>query len=209
MIGETFGDLTVLFENGRSKDGQKKYSCKCVCGTEKTFISGNLKKGNSTNCGCKRRAKCAIRMKTLNVKHGKTNTKIWKTWKGIVERTTKKYSPHFIRYGGNGIGIHKEWLNFEAFAKYIGEPPSNKHSIDRLDNKKGYIPGNVRWATMKEQAHNRNTNVWVLLNQNVTLLSEAAKILGISKSSASRWVKKGKLTKVNDKESLCTETKSF
>jgi len=196
MIGKVFGDLTVLFEEGRSNDGQKKYRCRCVCGTEKAFISGNLKKGNSTNCGCKRRAKCAVRMKLLNLTHGKTNQKVHRTWKGIVERTTKPYSPHYQRYGANGIGIHKDWLSFDKFFKYMGNPPTEKHSIDRIDNTKGYEPGNVRWATAKEQAANRCTNIFVIVEGKKMILSEAAKQIGISKSTASRWLQNGKLQKV-------------
>jgi hypothetical protein len=132
-------------------------------------------------------------MSQLNLRHGKTNTKLWRTWKGIVERTTVQTSSHYSRYGGAGIGIHQEWLVFETFASYIGEPPSSKHSVDRINNSIGYFPGNVRWATAKEQALNRSTNIFVNLNGVMVVLSEAARILGVSKSTTSRWYASGKL----------------
>lgn len=194
MIGKKFGMLTVVSEAAKEPKNSKHYICLCDCGIQTRVLSSNLTRGNSTSCGCKRKKTCAKRMAGLNARHLQTNTKLWRTWKGIVERTTKPYSMHYPRYGGAGIGIFKDWLVYEEFAKYIGQPPTQHHSIDRIDNSKGYFPGNVRWATMKEQARNRKTNVWVTVNDCVMTLSEAAQALGISKSTACRWVKSGKLT---------------
>lgn len=196
MIGLVFGKLTVLSESGRSKDKQKMYLCRCECGKEKIVIAGNLRKGNSTSCGCARKNKCSARMSFLNFRHGESKTKLWKTWKGVVERTTIKNSSHYNRYGGKGIGIYSDWMVYENFARDVGFPPSDLHSIDRIDNSKGYFPGNVRWATMKEQASNRSTNVFVLVDEEKMILSDAAKKLKISKSSASRWVRSGRLKKI-------------
>jgi hypothetical protein len=195
MIGEVFGFLTVLGEDGRSKDKQKKYKCVCVCGTQTTVISGNLKKGNSTSCGCKRISSCSARMKTLNLRHGQAKTKLWKTWKGIIERTTKPYHQNYKNYGGAGIFVCEEWLVYENFANYIGIPPSDSHSIDRINNSKGYEPGNIRWATAKDQAHNRKTNVWVIVGEEKMLATDAAKKLTVSKSTIGRWIQSGKLKK--------------
>jgi hypothetical protein len=61
----------------------------------------------------------------------------------------------------------------------------------------GYEPGNVRWATAKEQAANRKTNVYVVLNGERMILAQAAQTLGMSKSSASRWLTQGKLQSAN------------
>ena len=193
MIGKKFGKLTVQFLFVERKYGQKVYSCICDCGNVSIVLSGNLKNGNSKSCGCSRKKTCSIRMFGLNLRHGQTKTKLWKTWKGIVERITCPTSAHYSKYGGIGIGIYLEWLVFENFAFYIGQPPTPLHSIDRIDNSKGYEPGNVRWATAKEQAANRKTNVYIVLNDKIMILAEAARVLGISKSSASRWLAQGKL----------------
>ena len=195
MIGSKYGKLTVISLSGRSKDKQKVYLCKCDCGNESNVVSGNLKKGNTKSCGCVGKEKSSIRINLLNFQHGETSTKLWKTWKGIVERTTCKTSSHYKKYGGIGISIYKDWLTYEVFANYIGQPPSQNHSIDRINNSKGYEPGNIRWATAKEQASNRKTNIRVLINNQVMILSDAAKELNISKSTASRWFKEGKLEK--------------
>jgi hypothetical protein len=44
---------------------------------------------------------------------------------------------------------------FLDFLAHVGKKPSLKHSLDRIDNNRGYEPGNVRWATAKEQMQNR------------------------------------------------------
>ena len=196
MIGKIFGKLTVLFEVGRSNDGQRTYLCQCECGNKTIVISGNLKKGNSRSCGCARKKTCADRMRLLNFKHGQTNTKLWRTWMGVLERTTVVTSANFKRYGGRGITVCDDWKDFEIFAKDVGEPTSDSCSLDRIDNSRGYFPGNVRWATAKEQASNRSTNVWVWKDGEKMIASEVAKKVGVSKSTIARWIKSGKLQKI-------------
>ena len=193
MIGSKFGMLTVVSEVDRDKNSLRRYACKCDCGGSSIVLAGNLKKGNSTSCGCKRRDSSSKRMKTLNARHLMTDTKVWRSWAAMLERTTSKTCQHYPRYGGAGIGVFVEWLVFENFYAYIGDPPSNEHTIDRIDGSNGYFPGNVRWASKKEQALNRRTTVWVCVNGEVMHLAGAAVALGVGKSTASRWLKSGKI----------------
>jgi hypothetical protein len=193
MIGLKFGRLTVLEMVGRYKNGDAKYRCICDCGKERVVLSGNLKKGNTKSCGCLHKEASAKFWGAFNLRHGKTKTKLWKTWSGILDRTTCKNHHAYARYGGAGIGIFEDWKIFENFAAYIGEPPSDTHSVDRIDNSKGYEPENVRWATKKEQAENRRATIFVNVDGKRVCLSDAAKMLNISKSTASRWFKAGKL----------------
>jgi hypothetical protein len=63
----------------------------------------------------------------------------------------------YARYGGRGITVCDRWReSYEAFLADVGRKPSRAHSIDRFPDVDGnYEPGNVRWATAKEQADNR------------------------------------------------------
>lgn len=63
-------------------------------------------------------------------------------------------------YGPLGVAVYEPWRHdFAAFLADVGPRPSSKHSIDRWPNPSGnYEPGNVRWATAKEQANNRRNS---------------------------------------------------
>jgi hypothetical protein len=74
----------------------------------------------------------------------------------MIQRCTNPKFKQFKDYGGRGISLYPEWqVSFQRFIDHIGPRPSKHHSVDRIDNSKGYEPGNVRWATSKEQTVNK------------------------------------------------------
>ena len=80
----------------------------------------------------------------------------------IVQRCHNPRHPKFHHYGGRGITVADEWRGSggaDLFAAHIGKRPSSKHSVDRIDNNRGYEPGNVRWATQQEQMLNTRCTV--------------------------------------------------
>lgn len=96
--------------------------------------------------------------------HGMTGTAIYARWKEIKRRTGAPSSSNYKNYGARGINLCEEWQqSFKAFFEYLGNPPTPKHTIERIDNSKGYEPGNVRWATYREQSLNKR-----LLRKNKT-----------------------------------------
>ncbi len=98
-------------------------------------------------------------------KDGRKAHPLYDIWAKMVSRCTRPSDPSYSNYGGRGITVCDEWLtDFFAFAGYVGERPEGRYpsgfplyTLDRVDNNRGYEPGNVRWATIREQSLNRRT----------------------------------------------------
>lgn len=87
--------------------------------------------------------------------HGASHTAMYKRWSGMIERCRNKNNPKYHNYGGRGIKVCKRWHNFANFLADVGNPPTSKHTLDRIDNDGDYEPRNVRWATPTEQSYNQ------------------------------------------------------
>lgn len=86
-------------------------------------------------------------------------------WAQIVQRCHNKNHPKYPRYGGRGITMDPRWReSFVTFLKEVKKRPTKKHQIERIDNDKGYWPGNVRWATRLQQAQNTSRSRFVEIN---------------------------------------------
>lgn len=75
----------------------------------------------------------------------------------MIQRCTNPNNPAWRLYGGRGITVCARWRDFPAFLADMGERP-NGLTLDRIDNDRGYEPGNCRWATWSEQRSNQRRN---------------------------------------------------
>lgn len=133
------------------KNGKIFYvgTAKCpYCGTFFDVRITNLRIGQKS-CGCKKG----------NIKHMMKGTRPYQTWRGMKDRCTNPNTKYWKRYGGRGIKICKEWLNFECFWKDMKDTYDDTLSIDRIDNNGDYEPSNCRWATMEEQSINKENSI--------------------------------------------------
>ena len=89
-------------------------------------------------------------------------TYLYRTWAGIMQRTTNPNNTGAHRYSERGITVAKEFQRYEVFRGYVlqqlGPRPEN-YSIDRIDNSKGYQRGNLRWASTTTQNRNQDRNI--------------------------------------------------
>jgi hypothetical protein len=128
-------------------------------------------------------------------KHGQAGgenkpSKAYLAWRSMKERCLNPNNIHYHRYGGRGITVCKKWANsFEAFFADVGEPPDGAW-LDRINNNKGYKKGNVRWATVRQQANNKSTNNFVRFNGKRQTLAEWARELEVPyQLLMNRWVR--------------------
>ncbi|MDF3858100.1 hypothetical protein P3W70_07070 [Achromobacter denitrificans] len=190
LAGQRFGILTAV----QRVDG--KWQCTCDCGSVRLVLANNLKKGNSKSCGCVGRAKCARRMASLNRVHGDAGSKEHQIWAGIIKRCTRPSDMHWPKYGAQGITVAPEWMSYEQFLADMGRAPTPAHTIDRIDNNAGYSADNCRWATPFQQAQNRSTNRYTVVDGKVVCFSEAARLLGIERSRIFSMARRGLVEEV-------------
>lgn len=175
LNGKRFGKL-VAVRVAKVTNRKTLWLCKCDCGKTCLVRRGNLVSGHTKSCGC-------VKTKTLKVKattHGKSKTRIYYIWTSMKQRCYCAKNQAYQRYGGRGIKVCNEWMDFENFYEWaIHSGYACDLSIDRIDNNDDYKPSNCRWATAKVQNENKSSNVLLTYQNETKTLSEWSEDIGI------------------------------
>lgn len=189
--GDRFGRITIVSEaerhinpNGKTN---RKFHCVCDCGSEKTIFLFSLTQGHTKSCGCLQKEI----LKDSLITHGMARTAEYKTWIHIKSRCLNPHNTRFHDYGGRGIKICDRWLSFDSFYEDMGNIPSHKHSIERVDNDGDYKPENCRWATNEEQANNRRTSRLIEFNGRTLSISQWAIHIGVHRATIQSRIDRG------------------
>jgi hypothetical protein len=150
--GDTFGKRTVLEFVGSDEKNNRLYRTQCICGEKSIISASKLRMGIADSCQL-----CAV------VTHGLSAHPLHRLWKTMVARC---YNPKNISYkycGSRGIQVYESWRQspkdfIEYIESYLGPKPTGEHQLYRINNNGNYEPGNVRWATPKENCNNRRNS---------------------------------------------------
>ena len=148
LTGQLVNSWYVIEKTGH-KNGRQIWKCRCKCGNIRELICAAIKRQKT--CGCFRK------------KHGhspsknQTVTTEYNSWQAAKKRCNNPSDKDFYRYGYRGITWPVEWNDFTVFLEDMGPKPSAKHTLDRIDNEKGYYKRNCKWSTPHEQAKNRRS----------------------------------------------------
>ena len=176
LSGQKFGRWTAISCNLK-KHNRRYCKCRCDCGSIYEVAAQTLINGASTQC-----------INCFNIQRDGSNYTghpLYQIWKSMHNRCELKSNWQYKNYGGRGIKVCKRWDNLSNFINDMGARPSKRHSIDRIDNNKGYNPENCRWASYKQQANNRRSNRIISYNGKCLTLSQWAIVL--DESADSLW----------------------
>lgn len=123
--------------------------------------------------------------------HRMRGTPLYGVWMAILRRCTNQNCKEYHRYGGRGITVCERWANsFMAFYADMGEQPPGMQ-IDRIDNDRGYEPGNCRWVTSQQNNRNRRDSVYVEFRGERLHIRELAERCGIGVNTLAWRIKTG------------------
>ena len=121
-----------------------------------------------------------------------SETREYKIRHDMIQRCTNPKDTGYHRYGGRGITVCDRWLaSFQNFLDDMGECPSDKHTIDRIDNDGPYSPDNCRWATRIEQMNNTRTNHMLTYGDETMSIADWSRRTGIKQVVIHRRVRDG------------------
>lgn len=168
LTGLRFGKLLVVGLLGKRRYGGSRnsylWSCVCDCGKISVVEGGNLS-SNTRSCGCL--------IGKSSISHGMSQSCEFGCWNSMIQRCTNPKSHNWRRYGGRGIKVCDRWMrSFKSFFNDMGNKPSRRHSIERLNNNGDYEPNNCVWDTGKPQCRNRANNVLLTLNGRTLCIAE-------------------------------------
>lgn len=173
--GDKFCSLVVESAKPEKRGRALYWLCRCRCGSTILAQPSMLVRGITSSC-----SKCGYaRAGAAKALHGESRRSVeYGTWMRIWSRV-RGTATGSASYVAKGITVCRRWQKFSNFLRDMGRRPKGC-SIDRIDNSKGYSPGNCRWATREQQANNTSRNVYVEADGQPMTLSQLARRYGLS-----------------------------
>ena len=202
MTGYEAGRIKVVERAGKNKSGNILWRYECSCGGGGIATADAIRRMKS--CGCIRKENGKEFFHNFNITHGESRTRIYTIWGNMINRTSNKKNKDYKNYGGRGITVCEEWKDYLTFKKWALENGySDTLTLDRIDNDKGYYPGNCRWADEETQNNNKQQSRKLEYRGKIKSVEQWAKEYNINRSTLVNRLNKG----MSIKEALETPIK--
>lgn len=183
--GQKFSNLTAIEFVRINNDRRPVWKWLCDCGKTHEISARHVLRGTTKSCGC-------LSRKGNHYTHGMRKAPEYRVWAGMIQRCTNPNHDAFHNYGERGIKICDRWKkSFASFYEDMGQRPSPKHTIERIQNDESYCKENCKWATRQEQARNTRQNIYVWYKWKKTAVSDLAASHGIPYERLRCRLKKG------------------
>jgi hypothetical protein len=184
LKGKQFGRLKVKERAGVDKGGNALWLCECICGKFTIVRSQHLRNNETQSCGCL--------SKQNALKYGESKTRIGMIWRAMINRCCSERNPNYKHYGGRGISVCDEWLNYYNFRDWsTSNGYEDNLTLERKNVNGNYEPNNCKWATMKEQENNRTNNHLITFNGETKTLQQWSEVTGISRETLRSRILRG------------------
>lgn len=149
-----------------SKSGNvTKWECACDCGHKPLIHVSTLSQGLIRHCeNCRTKRSRRERTVKRRERHGLGTGSTYISYSKMISRVYNPRHVSHFRYKNQNITVCDRWLNsYLNFLEDMGERPKGM-TLERIDNNKGYFPGNCKWASRTEQQRNRKNTLYVNFN---------------------------------------------
>lgn len=156
-IGKKNNFLKVIGISRFPKNNHRAFVCECDCGNIKLIEPAHWEQGIIKSCGCMH----GELNKISATRHGHSGDRLYRVWNNMKQRCCNKNNSNYKNYGGRGISVCQEWLDFMNFYDWAMENGYDYNAefgectIDRIDVNGNYEPSNCRWVDVIVQAENK------------------------------------------------------
>lgn len=181
ITGERFGRLVAVSWFRSEKTDLIIWRLHCDCGGATAAQVGALRAGKARCIHC-----------AGVPKHGKWHHRMHRVWASMKQRCLIETHVAYARYGGRGITVCNEWLEFIPFMKWAdANGYDDSLELDRIDNDGGYSPGNCRFVTRLVNANNRSTCTHYDFCGETMTISQASRRFARSQSGIKARIARG------------------
>lgn len=172
LVGRRVNHLVVISREGRDKNRNSLWKCRCDCGKEILVRGFTLRSHDIFSRGCENK-RC--------ITHGESKTKLYHVWQGMKNRCSNSNYHQYYLYGGRGISVCDEWMDYIVFKEWaLSHGYQLGLTLDRINTDGNYCPENCRWVTQKEQQNNKRTNRTIAYNGETHSLMEWCELLQLN-----------------------------